>query len=78
MDWVESNQKIKLLPALMLLPLVVVDELRKLDSCKVKVVLKAADLTKLTIVKNGVVSRGEGWDFLMGFLVGSSNAAGPK
>ena len=56
-------------------PLVITDDLRKLVSCKVKVVLKGADMTKLTIVKNGVVSRGEGWDFLMGFLVGSSNCS---
>ena len=44
-------------------PLVITDDLRKLVSCKVKVVLKGADMTKLTIVKNSVVSRGEGWDF---------------
>ena len=56
-------------------PLVITDEVRKLDSCKVKVILKGADLTKLTIVKNGVVTRGEGWDFLMGFLIGSNNCS---
>ena len=56
-------------------PLVATDEVRKLDSCKVKVILKGADMTKLTIVKNGVVSRGEGWDFLMGFLIGSNNCS---
>lgn len=56
-------------------PLVITDELRNLLSCKVKVILKGADMTKLTIVKNGEVSRGEGWDFLMGFLVGSNNCS---
>ena len=54
-------------------PLVVTDEERKISSSKVKVILKGADLTKLTIVRNGVVTRGEGWDFLMGFLMFSSN-----
>lgn len=54
-------------------PMVATDEERKLASSKVKVVLKGADLTKLAIVKNGVVVRGEGWDFLMGFLAGSGN-----
>ena len=54
-------------------PLVATDDERKLDSSKIKVVLKGADLTKLTIVKNGTVTRGEGWDFLMGFRTGSGN-----
>ena len=42
-------------------------------SCKVKVVLKGDDLTKLTIVQNGIISRGEGWDFLQPFLKKNSN-----
>jgi hypothetical protein len=54
-------------------PLVATDEERKIPSTKLKVILKGADLTKLAIVRNGVVSRGEGWDFLMGFLMFSSN-----
>ena len=54
-------------------PLVVTDDVRKIDSSKVKVVLKGGDLTKLTIVRNGTVTRGEGWDFLMSFLVTSYN-----
>ena len=54
-------------------PLVVTDEERKISSSKLKVILKGADLTKLAIVRNGVVTRGEGWDFLMGFLMVSSN-----
>ena len=53
--------------------LVAKDMMRNLESCKVKVVLKGADLTKLTIVQNGTVTRGEGWNFLQGFLAGSSN-----
>ena len=54
-------------------PLVVKDETRNLDSSKVKIILKGADLTKLTIVQNGTVTRGEGWPFLQNFLAGSSN-----
>ena len=54
-------------------PLVAKDMLRNLESSKVKVVLKGADLTKLTIVQNGTVTRGEGWEFLQGFLAGSGN-----
>jgi hypothetical protein len=54
-------------------PLVAKDTMRNLESSKVKVVLKGADLTKLTIVHNGAVTRGEGWDFLKGFLAGSGN-----
>ena len=50
-----------------------IDEVRKIPSSKVKVILKGADQTKLAIVRNGVVTRGEGWDFLMGFLMFSSN-----
>jgi len=53
--------------------LVAKDTMRNLESCKVKVVLKGADLTKLTIVQNGTVTRGEGWDFLQSFLAGSGN-----
>ena len=53
--------------------MVTTDEIRKLDSSKVKVILKGGDLTKLTIVRNGVVTRGEGWDFLMSFLITSYN-----
>ena len=54
-------------------PLVAIDEERKIPSSKLKVILKGADLTKLVIVRNGVVTRGEGWEFLMGFLMFSSN-----
>ena len=36
--------------------------------CKVVVVLKGSDLTKLAIVVDGKVERGEGWQFLEPFL----------
>ena len=54
-------------------PMVARDDMRNLKSCKVKVILKGTDLTKLTIVQNGTVTRGEGWDFLQRFLVSSAN-----
>ena len=53
--------------------LVAKDMMRNLESCKVKVVLKGDDLTKLTIVQNGIISRGEGWDFLQPFLKKNNN-----
>ena len=57
-------------------PLVIRSDERYLHSCKVKVVLKGDDLTKLTIVQNGVISRGEGWDFLHPFFKKNNNCRG--
>ena len=42
--------------------------LYKSTLCKVTVILKGADLTKLAIVVDGKVHRGEGWEFLEPFI----------
>ena len=39
----------------------------RLSSCKVAVILKGDGLTKLAIVQNSNVERGEGWEFLQGY-----------
>ena len=40
----------------------------KSELCKVYVILKGSDLTKLAIVVDGKVERGEGWEFLEPFI----------
>ena len=59
-------------------PLVIRSDERYLHSCTVKVILKGDDLTKLTIVQNGVISRGEGWDFLHPFFKKNNNCRGAE
>ena len=49
-------------------PLVAANALFKTSHCKVMVVLKGSDLTKLAIVVDGKVERGEGWQFLEPFI----------
>ena len=54
-------------------PLVSEDSFHNSPVCKVMVALKGANLTKLTIVHNGEVTCGAGWDFLKKFLVGCND-----
>ena len=49
-------------------PLVATNPLFKSSLCKVSVILKGSDLTKLAIVVDGKVHRGEGWEFLEPFV----------
>ena len=48
--------------------LVTSNPLFKSSWCKVTVILKGAELTKLAIVVDGKVHRGEGWEFLEPFI----------
>lgn len=48
--------------------LVAMNPLFKNSLCKVSVILKGSDLTKLAIVVDGKVHRGEGWEFLEPFI----------
>ena len=48
-------------------PLVNANAILRLSSCKVAVILKGDGLTKLAIVQNSKVERGEGWEFLQGY-----------
>ena len=54
-------------------PLVTEDAFRSAPVCKVQVALKGSNLTKLTIVQDGKVTRGAGWEFLEKFLMDSNN-----
>ena len=54
-------------------PSVTDDAFRNVATCKFRVVLKGSNLTKLTVVHDGKVTRGEGWDFLEPFLISSSS-----
>ena len=54
-------------------PLVVENPLFKSSLCKIGVVLKGADLTKITVVVDNKVIRGQGWSFLEAYLVNCRN-----
>ena len=54
-------------------PLVVDNPLLKNSLCKIGVVLKGADLTKITVVVDNKVIRGQGWSFLEAYLVNCRN-----
>jgi hypothetical protein len=54
-------------------PLITEDAFRNTTACKVLVALRGANLTKLTIVHDGQVTCGCGWDFLEKFLMDSNN-----
>ena len=49
-------------------PLVAANPVFKSSLCKVAVVLKGSELTKLAVVVDGKVERGEGWEFLQPFI----------
>ena len=54
-------------------PLVSDNPLFKSALCKVAVILKGDGLTQITVVLDGKVTRGEGWEFLQGYINGCNS-----